>query len=182
MKSKTEIKARRLSRKKIYRGYCFDVFLDRVVWPNGQTLDRDLLVHRHDISVMVPVLDRSRLILIRQYRYGAEKYLWEIPAGTIGPKESALACAKRELVEEIGYAAKRWKKLAAVYASPGFNTELIHCFAAEGLVQKKIAHESDEIIQARVFTRAQVKAMIRSREIQDAKTLLALFYFFGGAA
>lgn len=171
--------AKRLKRTPIYRGYCFDVVRDFVIWPNEKKLDRDLIIHRHNISVMVPVLDKNRLILIRQYRYGAQGRLWEIPAGTIGAKESPLACAKRELVEEIGFRARRWKKLAAVYASPGFNTEIIHCFAASGLLQDQQALEGDEIIEARVFTVAQVRAMIRKKQICDAKTLIALFYYLG---
>jgi ADP-ribose pyrophosphatase len=180
--SRKETSAKRLSRKHLYRGYCFDLVRDTVIWPNRQKLARDLIVHRHDISVMVPVLGRDRIILIHQYRYGAGQHLWEIPAGTIGPRETPLACAKRELVEEIGYAARRWTKLTQCYASPGFNTEIIHCFAARDLVLKKTAHESDEIIQAQEFTRTEVLAMMRSRQIQDAKTLVALFYFFGGKA
>ena len=167
---------KRFSRKRIYKGYCFDVVRDAVRWPNGLKLDRDLIIHA-GVSVMIPVVDKEHIILIRQFRYGAGKALWEIPAGTIHENETPLACAKREMEEEIGYQAKRWKKITAVYPSPGFNTEVIHCYAAYGLLKTKTNREEDEILSPRVFSFAKLRKMICQKEIQDAKSLIPLFYY-----
>lgn len=171
--------AKRRKREKIYSAYSFDVVKDHVRWPNGQDLDRDLIVHRHNISVFVPILGRDKIILIRQFRYGAGQYLWELPAGTIGRGESPLSCAKREIVEEVGYQARRWKKLAECFTSPGYNTETIHCFAASELVLRKSALEEDEILEPKIFSITEVREMVRKKNIVDTKSLISLFYFFG---
>jgi len=172
--------AKLLKRRQIFKGYCFNVTLDRVVWPNGQTLERSLITHP-GISVMVPRLDKDHLILVHQYRYGAGRNLWEVPAGTLKTGEAPILCAKRELEEEIGYRASGWKKLASCYASPGFNTEIIHCFVASGLKKTKTALEPDEILEPKVFSLNEVKKLIDTGKIRDAKTLVALFYFFNKA-
>lgn len=166
----------RHSRKKIYRGYCFEVVRDEVTWPNRLRLKRDLIIHP-GISVMIPLLDKNHVVLVRQFRYGANQMLWEIPAGTIDGKERPLSCAKRELAEEIGYSAKKWKKIARFYSSPGFNTKIVHCFLATHLVPRKSSLEADEILRAKVFSVGEVERMIRDRKIRDAKSLVPLFYF-----
>lgn len=171
--------ARRLGRKKIYQGYSFDVMQDVVRWPNGKVLKRDLIVHP-GISVIVPVLDERHLVLVRQYRYGADRSLWEVPAGTMAKGESPLACARREIVEEIGYRAGNWKKIAEVFASPGYITERLHCFVATGLTLDKPAPEEDEVMQIKIFKTCDVRKMVKTRKIVDVKSLIALFYFWEG--
>ena len=173
-------KAKLIRRRHIFKGYCFDVTSDRVLWPNGMTLERSLIIHP-GITVMVPQLDKEHLILIRQYRYGADRVLWEVPAGTLKKREIPLSCARRELQEEIGYRAQSWKKLGSCYASPGFNTEIMHCFLAQGLRKTKTGLEPDEILEPKVFSLSEVKRMMKNGAIRDAKTLIALFYFFNGA-
>lgn len=157
-------------------GYCFEVVADQVIWPNGKKVKRSLIIHP-GISVMVPVLDTVRLILIKQYRYGSKNLLWELPAGTINPGETPLQCAKREIEEEIGYKAKRLEKMISCYSSPHFSTEIVHCFVATDLIKTKINLDDDEIIEAKVFPVKKVKDMINGGKIQDAKTLVALFYY-----
>lgn len=171
------MKAKLIRRRSVFKGYCFDVTSDRVLWPNGATLERSLIIHP-GITVMVPRLDKDHLILIHQYRYGADRVLWEVPAGTLKKGEAPILCARRELQEEIGYRAQHWKKLASVYASPGFNTEIMHCFLAEGLQMTKNCLEPDEILEPKVFSLRETKKMIENGKIKDAKTLIALFYFF----
>jgi ADP-ribose pyrophosphatase len=168
---------KRFSRQTIYKGYCFDLVRDAVLWPNGLKLDRDLIVHP-GVSVVIPVIDNHHLILVHQYRYGARKKLWEIPAGTICKRETPLKCAKREMEEEIGYRAKKWKKILTVYPSPGFNTEIIHCYKAYNLKKTMTNLEDDEILTDKIFSMREVKKMIRQKKIQDAKSLIPLFYFF----
>lgn len=170
-------KVKRFSRKKVFEGYCFDVVVDEVHWPNDKRKLRDLILHP-GISVMVPQLDKDHLILLRQYRYGADQILWEIPAGTIQEEETALDCAKREIEEEIGYRAGRWKKLTSCFASPGFNTEMIHCFLAQNLHKTQARLGDDEILETKVVPIQEVEKMILKKKIQDSKSLVALFYFF----
>jgi|TARA_Y100000310_G_scaffold340879_1_gene438149 ADP-ribose pyrophosphatase len=165
-----------LRREKMCEGYCFEVVADQVIWPNGKKVKRSLIIHP-GISVMVPVLDTDRLILIKQYRYGSKNLLWELPAGTINPGETPLQCAKREIEEEIGYKAKRLEKMISCYSSPHFSTEIVHCFVATDLIKTKINLDDDEIIEAKVFPVKKVKDMINGGKIQDAKTLVALFYY-----
>ena len=169
-------KAKLLSRKKVMSGYCFDAVNDHVLWPNGKRLKRDLILHP-GITVIVPVLDANHLILLRQYRYGAGEVLWEIPAGTIDGRESPLACAKREIQEEIGYKAWRWEKIISFYPCPGFSTEIIHAFAARNLIKTKAALEEDEILEPHVVSLKEVHRMILAKKIRDAKSLVPLFYF-----
>src|SRR5271166_5322751 len=114
-----------LSSKTVFQGRVFRVTLDRVKEPNGIVAQRDVV--RHSGSVVILAVDdlgaEPRVLLERQYRYAAEDYLWEIPAGRIDPGESALAGAKRELLEETGYRAKSWKRALFFYPSPGFVDE-----------------------------------------------------------
>lgn len=168
---------KRYTRKSIHKGYCFEVVRDHVKWPNGLKLHRDLIIHG-GISVMIPVANEKELILIRQFRYGADSYLWELPAGTIGKGESPLQCAKREIQEEIGFKASRWKKIASFYVSPGFNTEKVHCFTASNLKKTRTNLERDEILESQVLPFKEVVRMIKTNKIRDAKSLIPLFYFF----
>ena len=172
-------KAKRLSRKKVHAGYCFDVVVDRVSWPNGKTYSRDLILHG-GIAVVVPCLDDKHLVLLRQFRYGAGgRTLWEIPAGTIDGREKPLACAKREIEEETGYRAHKWEKILSFYASPGFSTELIHAFLARDLYPSRASLEEDEVLETRIVTFKEAAALIRTKKIVDAKSLVPLFYFLG---
>ncbi len=169
-------KTKRYSRKNIYSGYCFDLVVDDVLWPNQKRLKRDLIIHP-GISVIVPLVDKNHVILIRQFRYGAGRILWEIPAGTIDGGESALSCAKREIEEEIGFRARQWKKITSFFASPGFNTEIIHVFLASGLYKTKSRLEDDELLEAHIFSLKEAVRMVKTCKIRDAKSLVPLFYF-----
>ena len=173
---KKEKAIKRFNRRPVFQGYSFNAVIDDVLWPNGRRLKRDLILHR-GISVMVPQLDSNHLVLIRQYRYGAGRMLWEIPAGTIDAKESPLACAKREIQEEIGYKAKNWKKIISFYPCPGFSTEIIHSFLASGLVKTQAQLENDEILEPHLFSLKETAKMIKAKQIIDAKSLVPLFYF-----
>ena len=168
---------KRIKRRNIYKGYCFDLFEDQVVWVNGKKLDRVLIEHP-GISVMLPLLDPDRLILVNQYRYGANTHLWELPAGTINAGEEPLACAMRELEEEIGYQAHQWAPITSCYSSPHYSSEMIHAFVAENLVKTTSNLDDDEVIKVGEFSRAEVETMIRSGEIVDSKSLVTLLSYF----
>jgi ADP-ribose pyrophosphatase len=167
---------KRHNRKTIYKAYSFDVVNDDVDWPNGKRLTRDLIVHP-GITVMLPVIDKNHILMIRQFRYGPNKVLWELPAGTIASAETPLTCAKRELIEEVGYKAKTWKKITSCFPTPGFNTEEIHCFMAKDLTKTETALEDDEIIEPHILSIKKVKEMIVKKQIVDCKSLVPLFYY-----
>jgi ADP-ribose pyrophosphatase len=164
---------KRTAREVAFRGKLLRVYLDDVVLPNGHRVRLETVGHVGAVLI-VPFLSAQEIIMLRQLRPVIGKYLIEVPAGTRDKKETWLACAKRELVEETGYAAKTWKKIGVIVPVPGYSTETIHCFKASGLIQKDQHKESDEIIQTRVMSARQIKSLFRSGKIIDAKTISAL--------
>jgi ADP-ribose pyrophosphatase len=160
----------------IYRGRILDLKVDQVKLPlNGRGL-REVVVHKPAVAV-VAVLDRQTLLLVRQYRYAVDQFMWEMPAGIIDPGETPRQAAARELAEETGYSAGGLKSLGYFYSSPGFTTEKIHVFLATAL-QKKSGHQHaqdlDENVVCRAVPLSRIRRMIHCREIRDAKTVLAL--------
>jgi len=137
--------------------------------PDGFEIDRAIVNHRGS-AVMMPVDEKNRILLVRQYRLPARQFLWELPAGTVDPGEKPLQTARRELVEETGYRAKKWTKLAEFYPSPGFLSEKMTIYLATGLTAGEPKPMEDERIATRWFKAAELDEMIRTGKIQDAKT------------
>ena len=154
----------------------FTVSHDHAVDPNGFEIKRDIVHHRGS-AVMMPVDDRKRVLLVRQYRLPAKSFLWELPAGSMDPGENSLQTAKRELKEETGYRAKKWKKLITFFPSPGFLTEKMTIYLATGLTEGAAEPMEDERIETRWFTSKEIKKAIAEGEIQDAKTMLGYFFW-----
>jgi ADP-ribose pyrophosphatase len=154
----------------------FTVSEDHAVDPGGFEIKR-FIVHHRGSAVMMPVDDRKRILLVRQYRLPAGRYLWELPAGSMDPGEKPLQTAKRELKEETGYRAKKWEKLVSFFPSPGFLTEKMTIFLATGLTAGEATPMDDERIETRWFTAKEVGAAIDAGEIQDAKTMLGYFFW-----
>ncbi len=119
--------------------------------------------------------DEKRILLVRQYRLPAGKFLWELPAGKLDEGENALTAARRELIEETGYRAKKWSKLAAFYPSPGFVQEKMTIYLAEDLTAGEATPMDDERIEAEWFKRKHVAKMIEEGEIEDAKTIIGYY-------
>jgi ADP-ribose pyrophosphatase len=140
--------------------------------PKGE-FKRDTIVHPGAVAVL-PFDAKGNVILIKQFRPAAKDWLLEIPAGTLEKGEQPLACAKRELIEEIGFAAKKWKKLGAIFTAPGFCTEVIHLFAASDLKAAFAEMDEDEHIEVVTMSLAQIRKAVRAGKIRDAKTLSAL--------
>jgi ADP-ribose pyrophosphatase len=128
---------------------------------------------RHAGSAVILVAEDNRILLVRQYRMPAKKYLWEIPAGRLDPGETPLKAAKRELTEETGYRARTWKKLATWWASPGFLSEKMTLFLATDLTEGDADPMDDERIETRWFARSELDEMVRNGKIEDGKTLIA---------
>jgi ADP-ribose pyrophosphatase len=154
------------------------VDVDTVNFPNGTVGDLEMVRHP-GASAVVPFLDPSddpdpRIVLIRQYRYAAEGYLYEIPAGRLEEGESPEACGQRELREETGYSADSLEKLTTFFTTPGFTDEKIHIFMATGLTAGESALESDEILDLHSIPLSSAVEMVISGEIIDGKSMLGI--------
>lgn len=162
-----------------YRAPVFFVTSETVREPSGVTARRDIV--RHPGSVVVLGVDRSeaepRVLLERQYRYAAEKVMWELPAGRIDPGETALEGAKRELIEETGYRARNWSKAMFFYVSPGFLDETMTIYLADGLTPGEATPEEDEVIHTTLVPLRKAVEMVMSGTISDAKTIAGLLWF-----
>lgn len=141
--------------------------------PNGRRIPLDIIEHPGAVLI-VPFLHPDRIILLRQFRPVVNAYLYELPAGTIEKNETPLECARREVIEETGFAAQKFKLLAKIYPVPGYSTEKISIFKAQGLKSKAKAGDPDEIIERYVFTRTEVRRLFKKGKIIDAKTIVAL--------
>lgn len=154
----------------------------------GETVTRGTIRHP-GISVIVPVLDDGRILLMRQFRYAIGEAIWELPAGTLSgreedgrlvPTEDPETCARRELVEETGYVARTLSRLGACYAMPGSSDEVIHLFIARELTVGRQSLDIGEVIdELRPFTMEEIGEMIESGIIRDAKTLVGLMLYRG---
>jgi ADP-ribose pyrophosphatase len=171
-------KARLVSSRTVYRGPVFWVSTDHVFEPGGIKVRRDLI--HHSGSVVVLAVDGSgaapRILLERQYRHAAKDFLWELPAGRIDPGEKELQAAKRELIEETGYRADRWRRILKFYASPGFVAETMSVFLATKLRAGEAEPEDDEVIHKRMVPLPAVVKMILKGTIRDAKTISSVLW------
>jgi ADP-ribose pyrophosphatase len=178
-KKSRKTKARVLSSRIVFRGKVFSVTSDEVIEPSGVRARRDIV--RHPGSVVVLAVDNSRpeprVLLEYQYRYAADAFLWELPAGRIDEGESELTAAKRELMEETGYRAERWKLAVKYYASPGFMDETMAIYLAQELRRGKAQPESDEAIRKRLFPLSAAVRMIMRGKIRDGKTIAGVLWF-----
>jgi len=177
-KSSAASKARLLSSRTVYRGPVFWVTTDHVIEPGGLKVRRDLI--HHSGSVVVLAVDDSRknprVLLEHQYRHAAKDFLWELPAGRIDPGEQELRAAKRELIEETGYRASRWRRILKFYASPGFVAETMAVYLATGLRAGEAEPEVDEIIHTRMVPLRDALKMILKGTIRDAKTISSVLW------
>lgn len=163
-----------LDKKSVFKGkILLDVHLDKVMLPNGTEVRLECIKHP-GAATIVPFLSKDEIILIRQYRPVVDKYIWEIPAGTLKRGENPIRCAKRELEEEIGYKANSIEYLAHIYTTPGFTNECIHIYKATRLSKVRTKPESDEILSVRNFTISKIRQMFKEKRIIDAKTIAGL--------
>ena len=160
-----------ISSRERYRCSIFTVSEDHALEPGGMDICR-VVVNHGGSAVMMPVDEKKRVLLVRQYRLPARASLWELPAGRVDPGEKLLAAAKRELAEETGYRARHWKKLVSFYPSPGYVAEKMTIFLATGLTAGRARPMEDENIRCRWFTARELDTLMRSGKIIDAKTLI----------
>jgi ADP-ribose diphosphatase len=173
----------KISSRRVYTGRVINVDIDTVRFPNGSTGELEIVRHP-GASAVVPFLsdpssDDPQILLIKQYRYAAEDFIWEIPAGKLDGDEDPLVCARRELLEETGCTAEDIEPLCTFYTTPGFTDELIHTFMATGLTRGTVAHEKDEFMSLETVTLSHALELIRTGELKDAKSALAILYVAG---
>lgn len=169
--------AGKIASRRIYTGRIVSLDVDTVRFPNGTVGELEIIRHS-GASAIVPILEtpgeEDRVLLIRQYRYAADGFLYEVPAGRLDAGETPEACARRELKEETGYSASSLTPLTAIFTTPGFTDERIHLFVARGLTAGKSALESDEILEVSPTTFPRAMEMIDKGLITDGKTIVAL--------
>ena len=172
-----------LESRELYAGRIFTLNRDTVRFPNDTLAEMDVCRHP-GASAVVPFLgdplgDESQILLIRQYRYAAGGYIYEIPAGRLDGDESPEACAARELKEETGCTAERIEPLTSILTTPGFTDEVIHLFMATGLTHGEPNREADEFVDLVIMRLSEALERIASGEIVDSKTALALMFAAG---
>ena len=161
-----------LDRRNVFKGKVIDLSVDTVIFPKQQ-VEMERINHPGGAAV-VPLLSDESVILIKQYRYCIGDTIWEIPAGRLEPDENPLDCAKRELVEEVGFKATNVQKLTEIYSAPGYCNEVIYIFLATELVPDKQKLEDDEIIKVVKLPFAKAIEKVKTGEITDAKTVVGL--------
>src|ERR1700733_12635563 len=180
-RKKTTKKAKLLSSKVAYKGKVFSVFSDKVEEPGGFVNTREVI--RHNGSVVILAVDESKnrkdpdIIFERQYRHAAGQFLIELPAGRVEPGETTLAAAKREMIEETGYRAKRWTLLTKYFASPGFLGEWMQIYLARDIRDGAATPEPDENIEVFRLTLSEALALVAANKIHDGKTLIGLLLY-----
>lgn len=177
-RKKTNPKARVISSRVVYHGPAFRVTADEVLEPSGVRTRRDI-VH-HSGSVVILAIEegkpKPRVLLEHQYRHAARQMLWELPAGRIDEGENDLAAAKRELLEETGYTASRWRRILHFYASPGFLAEAMNLYFASGLRPGPAQPEADEVIHVRMVPLSAAVRMVMRGTIKDGKTIAGILW------
>jgi len=158
----------------VFRARAFNVRQERLRLPDGREAVFDIIDH-HGAVTLVPLDEQGNLWLVRQYRPATGRWLLEFPAGTLEPGEAAEACARREIREEIGMAADRLTRLGAFFLAPGYSTEYMVVFLAQGLRPAPLPADDDEFLRVEQYPIAEVEAMLRRGAIQDAKTLAAFW-------
>jgi ADP-ribose pyrophosphatase len=169
-----------ISSKLSYEGPLFRVYTDEIL-ENGRRVMRDVV--RHNGSIVVLAIDDTKskrdplIVMERQYRHAAKQYLLEVPAGKMEEDEDPLAGAKRELLEETGFRAARWRKMVRYFASPGFLGEWMQVFIAEGLTVGDAQPEYDEQLEIEMIPLSKLLAMIEEGKVHDGKTLISVMLY-----
>jgi ADP-ribose pyrophosphatase len=168
----------RLSSERTFTGRIFSVRSDRVTLPNGRTVTMEIVDHPGSV-VLVPMQDRTHVVLIRQYRYALDRWIWELPAGSLEPGEDPVRAAARECEEETGRVPGRVEFLGAWYPTPGFVTEAMNFYRLTDLrdpdpLGPQAEKDEDEDLRVEVVSLEQARAMVARGEIVDLKTAWGL--------
>jgi ADP-ribose pyrophosphatase len=169
-------KAKILKSEIVYQGPIFGVRRDLVLEPEGVQTTREVITHPGSV-VVLPVLSDEKIVLIRQYRHATRQYLWELVAGRIDKGETVKEAAVRELLEETGFRAKRFRVILDVFPTPGFLEERMYILLALGLKEGQAQPEEDEKIEVRAYGAKELKQMIQKGKLRDAKSIAGILYY-----
>jgi ADP-ribose pyrophosphatase len=161
-----------LDSKNVFSGKAFQLQIDSVQAPNGMIMQLEIIKHPSAVTIL-PV-DDGNIWFVRQYRHAAGLELLELPAGTLEPDEKPLACAHREIREEIGMSAKEMKEIGAFYLAPGYSSEFLYTYLATGLESAPLPGDEDEFIQVEIIPIEKAFYMAENGQITDAKTLATM--------
>lgn len=162
-----------VSSEVVFRGSLLEMRRDQVRFPDGRTKALEIVVHPGAVLIL-PIDDQGRVWFVRQFRPATGERLLELPAGTLEPGETPEACAARECREEIGMAAGRLLPLGGFYLAPGYSTEYIHLFLAQGLASAPLPGDEDEEIELEVIPFGEIRDWIARGDLRDGKSLAAL--------
>lgn len=172
----------RLDTRPVYSGSVVDLSLDTVRFPDGSTGELEMIRHSGASAVVAIAGEENaadpQLLLVRQFRYAAGGFIYEIPAGRPSRTGEPWAeCAKRELEEETGWAAASVRELTCIFTTPGFTDEKIHIFLATGLHEGTLRRDPDEFLEVQAFPLSECVAMIGDGRIVDAKTICGVLFY-----
>jgi ADP-ribose pyrophosphatase len=165
--------ARTLEHRRLFEGQVLDLDLDQVEEPGGVRAVREVVRHRGSVAAL-PVHPDGKVVLIRQYRYAVDEWVWEIPAGRLDPDETPEQGARREVEEEVGLQAGHLEPIGVFYTTPGICDEVMNLFRATELLNVPPRPEADERIEARSFSLDEARAMVKRGEVREGKTIVAL--------
>src|SRR3982751_2796504 len=170
----------KLSTRRVHSGRIVNLDIDTVRFPDGSTGELEMIRHSGAAAVVPflsdPAGDDPQILLLKQYRYAAEDFLYEIPAGRLDPGEKPVDCARRELLEETGCTAEHIEPLYTFYTTPGFIDERIHGFIATGLTGGESKREADEFMTLETMTLSRALELIQAGEIRDGKTTVLILF------
>ncbi len=169
---------RTVSAREVYRCSLFSISEEEATDGKDYHIKRSIIRHQGS-AVMMAVDEKKRVLLVRQYRHAVGGFLWELVAGHIERGERALAAARRELLEETGFRARRFERWAEFFPTPGFLSEKMVLFRATGLRAGRARPEADEALEARAFSRSALRRLLRRKQLRDGKTLIGVLLELG---
>lgn len=168
-----DLKEKKIASETIYQGKILNLRVDTVRLPNGKESKREVVEYNGAVAI-VALTAENDVVLVRQYRYPAQREFLEIPAGKLEPGESPLACAQRELMEETGASSEKWRELCSFYSTPGFSTELMHIFLARDVNFTEQRLDEDEFVEVKRVSLPTAWQMIKDGKIYDAKSIAGI--------
>jgi len=177
MDSHHELEEKTVSIQRLHEGRIIHLREDTVVLPSGRTAKREIVEHKGAVCI-VPITNDGKIVFVRQFRKPAEAALLELPAGGLETEEEPLACAQRELTEEIGFRAEAMSPLFECFLAPGYSTELMHGFLGENLIEDKAEADIDENILIEEYSLEEALALLDSGQIRDAKTICGVLAYY----
>lgn len=170
-----DLTEKQLSSRSVYQGKLLHVKEDRVELPDGNRSTREYIVHPGAV-VVIPLLENGDVVMERQFRYPLRRDLYELPAGKLDPGESPLACARRELLEETGYIAKKWRFVATIHPCIGYSDEVMSLYLAQDLTLGEHNRDGDEFLEIFHLPIQEALEWVRTGRITDVKTVIGLFW------